>query len=146
MAGLCAMLQAERTNSTVVERIRDTNEQSEFTVVQNFSSALRMIPRPSRIFLTSPLREEVKNHDTTTDFIAKRCNKHKKVEVGQIQKIRTYLFSIVNLQFRALKLSEKRVRPRHFTHCLRRLSADVRRRKSRAFEPEVNYTRNTKNR
>lgn len=144
MGGLCAILQAERTNPTVFERIRVTNEQSEFTVVQNFSFALRMIPRPSRVFLTSPLREEVKNHETKTDYIPKRCNKYMKLEVSQVRKIRTYLFSIVNLRFRAFEVTEKSVRPRHFTHCLRWLSADVRRRKQNAFEPEVNYTRNTK--
>lgn len=107
MAGLCAILQAERTNPTVFERIRVTNEQSEFTVVQNFSFALRMIPRPSRVFLTSPLREEVKNHETKTDFIPKRCNKYMKVEVSQAQKIRTYLFSIVNYSSAHLKSQRK---------------------------------------
>lgn len=64
-------------------------------------------PVQVEFFLTSPLREEVKNHETKTDFIPKRCNKYMKVEVSQAQKIRTYLFSIVNYSSAHLKSQRK---------------------------------------
>lgn len=105
------------------------------------SSALQMAPLPWRNLWSSPQREEAKNHQMTEDFILNGASKVRKFRSSsRVSQNQTYLFSIFTSP--RIQTHCETVPPRHFTHCLRRFSADVTRRKSRAFEPEVSGAKN----
>lgn len=105
------------------------------------SSALQMAPLPWRNLWSSPQREEAKNHQMTEDFILNCASKVRKFRSSsRVSQNQTYLFSIFTSP--RIQTHCETVPPRHFTHCLRRFSADGTRRKSRAFEPEVSGAKN----
>ena len=109
-------------------------------------NAHQMTPFHSwRNYWSSPLGEEANFHQKVEENIKFQCSNYLQISSKDTLTERQTILHCKS-HVSAHWNDWETVPPRHFTHCLRRFSADVTRRKSRAFEsfkPEVRSNKKT---